>query len=190
MITNPLYNSTDPLSPGITTLNAQVSSYDEALSNSKALGDERDKLTKVKNAISTSDLAKIQKLLPSSIDNIRLILEIGQIAKPYGMVLKDVKYNSTSSSDATKNTTSVITPVAVGGTGANTPVKDYGVWNLSFSTIGTYSNFLNFTKDLENNLRIVDISSVQFSSVTTTGSVSATPTYKYDFEIKTYWLKN
>ena len=59
----------------------------------------------------------------------------------------------------------------------------------------TYNNFLNFTKDLENNLRIVDISSVSFSSNSgsTTGSTLGTATtdsYNYDFKIKTYWLKN
>ena len=69
--------------------------------------------------------------------------------------------------------------------------KDYGVWNLGFSTQGTYSNFVNFVKDLEKNLRIVDIVSVDFSSSSGIGvNPALSSIYKYDFKIKTYWLKN
>jgi hypothetical protein len=78
--------------------------------------------------------------------------------------------------------------------------KDYGVWDLEFSTTGTYNNFLNFTKDLESNLRIVDISSIQFSSASSSdintkinlpaNSPSSSEVYRYGFKIKTYWLKN
>ena len=56
---------------------------------------------------------------------------------------------------------------------------------------GSYGNFLNFLHDLETNLRIVDISAITFSSDTFSGSGSTSPdSYKYNFAIKTYWLKN
>ena len=196
VFTRPLYDNVSTLSPGIVQLRAQVASYNEALDNSKALENERDKLTAKYNSINPDDLMKLQKLLPENIDNIRLILEIEQIALPYNMVLKDVKYNSTTTD---KDTTKGATPGAVGviqGGGAAQPLrKDYGVWDLEFSTISTYNNFLNFTRDLESNLRIVDMSSIQFSSDSNTGlnlssSSSSTEAYKYNFKIKTYWLKN
>ncbi len=77
----------------ISDLKAQIASYDQALSNSKALENERDKLTQKYNSITTSDLDRIKKLLPENVDNIRLILEIEKIASPFGMALRDVKYN-------------------------------------------------------------------------------------------------
>lgn len=186
VLSNPFYND-------IGILGAQVASYNEALNNSKALENERDKLTAKYNAINSDDLIKIQKLLPENIDNIRLILETGQIASPFGMVLKDIKYNVTTTD--TTNTSGGGAPVIQGGGAVHPSTQDYGVWDLEFSTVGTYDNFLNFTRDLEKNLRIVDISSIQFSSNTTSGSKSAsassTPeSYKYGFKIKTYWLKN
>ncbi|OGI61107.1 hypothetical protein A2814_02105 [Candidatus Nomurabacteria bacterium RIFCSPHIGHO2_01_FULL_38_19] len=178
---------TSPLYKDISALKGEVSAYNDALSNSKALENERDKLTAKYNAISVEDLAKLQKLLPDNIDNIRLILEIEKIALPYGMVLKDVKYNA-SEKDTPKEVTAPPGTIQ-GGRTVSTLQKDYGVWDLGFSVSGTYNNFLNFTKDLENNLRIVDISSVSFSSDT---DVRTNPSgvYKYDFNIKTYWLKN
>ncbi|MEX2028920.1 MAG: hypothetical protein WD963_00345 [Candidatus Paceibacterota bacterium] len=185
LFTNPLYND-------ITQMRLQTASYNEALNNSKALENERDKLTAKLNSFNRDDLAKLQKLLPDNVDNIRLILEIEQLALPYGMVLKDVKYSATAEEDSTSG--APLAGAVVRGGGAATLLhRDYDVWDLEFSTTGTYNNFLNFTRDLESNLRIVDISSIEFSSNTTptptTGS-TLPGSYTYDFKIKTYWLKN
>lgn len=185
VFSNPIYNE-------ISALNSDVASYNEALDNSKMLENERDKLTSKYNAINPEDLTKLKKLLPDNVDNIRLILEIEQIALPYGMVLKDVKYNAASASAKEKDAAAK-GPAIQGGVIGKTP-KDYGIFDLEFSTSGTYDNFISFTKDLESNLRIVDISSISFSSNTTGSDSNSKATgpeiYRYDFKIKTYWLKN
>lgn len=173
---------TKPIYEDISELRAQVSSYDEALSNSKALENERDKLTSKFNGISKEDLDKLKKLLPDNIDNIRLILEIEKIASPYGMLLKDVKYNASESQTTTPD------GIIQGGS-PDTGSQDYKILNMEFSVSGSYNNFLNFTRDLESNLRIIDISSVVFSSEGD-GKTNPTGVYKYTFKIKTYWLKN
>ena len=179
----------DPLYQGVSLKRVQIASYNEALNNSKALEAERDKLTQKYNSFDPENLAKLQKLLPDNVDNIRLILEIEKIASPYGMVLKDVKYNTTSNDTTTTPQTAGV--IQGGKVPAN---KDYGIWNLEFSTQGTYNNFINFIKDLENNLRIVDVSSIQFSTSATSASAglnsSLPEAYKYSFKIQTYWLKN
>ncbi len=201
VFTNPTYKQ-------IMDLRAQVASYDEALNNSRMLKEERDKLTTKSNSITQEDKDKLDKLLPENIDNIRLILEIEQIASPYGMALKDVKYNATQAKDTSTD------PAAAGaiqGGAVKYAQKDYGVWDLSFSTTGTYNNFLNFLTSLESNLRIVDVASINFTatpavalpgsnigstgitgaaSTSATGGTSLNDSYRYDFKIKTYWLKN
>ena len=182
------FTLTDTTYKGISTLNAEVASYNQALDNSKALENERDKLTSKYNSIDKENLMKLEKFLPSSVDNIRLILEIEQIALPYCMVLKDVKYSTTP--DAATDTTKV---VVQGGAAAKVAPKDYGIFDLEFSISGSYSNFINFTKDIESNLRMVDISSITFSSdanINPNSKIVPSEIYKYDFKIKTYWLKN
>ena len=179
MKTGPYYND-------ISNIQTQVSSYNEALSNAKSLQGQRDLLTTKYNTINPENLDKLQKLLPDNVDNIRLILEIGEIAKPYGMVLSDVKYDASVSS----NTKGVANVVA--GAGQNNLNSNYGILDLEFSTQGTYDNFLSFLNDLDHNLRIVDISSIEFSSDTGSSTTSSQQNdiYKYSFKIKTYWLKN
>ncbi len=174
---------TNPLYKDITLLRGEVSSYNEALDNSKTLENERDKLTQKYNAIGGENLNKLQKFLPESVDNIRLILEIEKLALPYGMALKDVKYDVTNDKSPIANS-KIIQGEAI----TQNLHKDYGIWNLEFSTEGSYNNFINFVKDIENNLRIVDIVSVSFSSNLSSRALSNV--YKYNFKIKTYWLKN
>lgn len=181
MFTNPLYED-------ISALRVEVSAYNDALDNSKMLENERDKLTAKYNSIDPTNLTKLERMMPENVDNIRLILEIEQIAAPYGMALQDVKYNVIDPNEAMLAT-------GIQGAGAAKPTpKDYGVFDLEFSTVGSYNNFINFTKDLESNLRIVDISSVVFSSeesgLSANGKSSTSEIYKYNFKIKTYWLKD
>ena len=179
----------NPLYEEISSLRTERGSYDEALTNSKELEKERERLTQKYNTVSMENLERLTKLLPQNVDNIRLILEIEQIATPYGMTLRDVRYNAE-------------TPEGTGGQALNAGIQggyvqggspDYGVWDLQFVTRGTYDNFVSFIKDLERNLRIVDISAVEFSSETA-ASVSSDPIssqqYEYRFSIRTYWLRN
>ncbi|MEI7810057.1 MAG: hypothetical protein WCI41_00670 [bacterium] len=164
-----------------TVINTRLASYDEALSNAKNLKNERDKLTKIYNSIDPKDLEKLRVLLPDNVDNIRLILEIEGIAKPYGMTLKDVKYDAApDTKGATANGAQAVKQ------------SGYGTWNLAFSTEASYTNFVSFLKDLESNLRIIDIESIDFSPSAVTAGANQTPSnnYKYNIKFKTYWLKN
>jgi hypothetical protein len=185
MFINPIYKE-------ITDLRLQVASYNEALNNSQSLEAERDKLTQKYNSIDTDNLLRLNKMLPDNVDNIRLILEIEKLSVQYGMLLRDVKYDTKSL--PTKTTGTATAPV-VQNSKNNLAVQDnkeYGSWDLAFSTQGSYFDFLNFIKDLEKNLRIVDVTAIEFSSDTGKGLATTQPsnTYKYGFTIRTYYLKN
>lgn len=176
-----------PALQDVQTLKAEMSSYDEALDNARELAEERDKLTKQYNSFSPRDLDRLEVLLPNSVNNIRLILEIEDIASPYGMVLRDVKYDTSREEGADSG------PAPAGNQTLNLP-QEYGIWTLEFSTAGSYQDFLNFLSNLEGNLRLIDISSIKFTSNSAKGSDGASPIseeeYTYGFQIKTYWLKN
>jgi len=127
------------------------------------------------------------------VNNVRLILEIEQIATPYNMTLSNIQYDTTDNASLSTNGVARATPVVQGGTTPTASQQDYVTFNLEFSTSGTYDNFISFTKDLESNLRIVDISSISFSSDSSIGTAikaGSPDIYSYDFKIKTYWLKS
>jgi len=173
---------TNPMFKSLKSLRASFAAYDEALSNSKKLLDIRNELTDKYNSLLPEDRRKLETLLPDNIDNIRFILDIEEIARPYGMRPRDVDFDPNTEENTKKQT-----PQTTSGQIA-AQTKSYGEFELNFSVIGTYQEFLGFVGDLEKNLRLVDVISVSFSSVENTLTPLSNE-YKFNVTVKTYWLK-
>lgn len=165
-------------------LKDQENSYEEALTSSRELEKINRALQDRYQSISSNDVRKLGSLLPDFVNNVQVAIEIEQIglAAGRGMTLKNVKYE---------------VPVAEAEGRAMTREqalaarKPYGVFELSFSTEGSYSNFVGFLKDLEQSLRLIDVESISFASTDALGASGAPrDVYKYDFKVKTYWLKS
>ena len=144
----------------------QISQYDAALNNEMKLEQDRDALSNEYHNFPLDTQDKLMKLLPDNADNIRLIIDIQKIAVANGVNVISTAFDSTSAD-----------------TSATAPQTDYGVFNLEFSIVGSYPNFLHFLKAMESNLRINDIQTISFSSG------DAKDQYTYDIKIKTYWLR-
>ena len=145
---------------------AKISELDQALSNDKDLRKIRAQKLDVYNSFSNADLDRINKLLPDSIDNVRLIIDIDNLASKYGMSVKNAKIKTDASA-----------PDVVGRNG-----KKYGSVVLSFSTTGAYNDLRLFLRDLETSLRLVDVTGLSFNS-------SDKDSQEFAFELRTYWLK-
>jgi Tfp pilus assembly protein PilO len=119
------------------------------------------------DAISDEYKEKIEKMLPSSIDNIRLIIDLdeGVAWKNYHMRVRNFKAETT----AARNSIGV-------------DRKAYGTLSMSFSTTGSYVAFIAFLGSLEKSLRLIDVTGIQFA---------ANDAGLYDFSVtaRTYWLK-
>ncbi len=176
MYTNPSYQE-------VKDLRAQAAQYDAALSNSRKLQEERDALGEKFRSFPPEDLAKLQKLLPDNADNIRLIIDLQQMAQSYGMSLSGIKFNPVQASPSMA-TGSKVTLAAASPTDVEQTARDYGVFDLTFSVTGTYANFLKFVKDVESSLRLADVVSIEFAS-----DDQAKQTSLYTVKLRTYWLK-
>lgn len=176
MFTNPAYKE-------IKTLKAQAAQFDTALSNSKKLQEQRDALgTKYRN-ISPESLARLSKMLPDNADNIRYIIDVQQMAQNYGMSLDSIKFDAKQTAPAT----STISPLSAATPGSVAiATQGYGTFNIEFTTTSTYENFLSFLKDVESNLRLTDVQSVDFD----TGSDPNKITNLFTVKLSTYWLKS
>jgi len=174
VFTNPAYQT-------VKTLRAQAAQYDTALTNSKKLQEQRDMLAAKYHSISPDSLTRLSKLLPDNADNIRLVIDIQQMAQSYGMSLASIKF------DTVQNGLGTAGNQLAAGTAAQVAQAqaDYGMFNLEFSTTATYTNFLSFLKDIESSLRLTDVQSIEFSSADATRS-----TYVFTVKLKTYWLKS
>lgn len=176
MFTNPAYQD-------VKALQAKTTQLDTALTNSKKLQEQRDALgTKYRN-IPAESLNRLQKLLPDNADNIRFIIDLQQMAQSYGMSLDTIKFDATQAATPT-STVSALSAATPGTVAAAT--SGYGTFNLEFTTTASYDSFMSFLKDVESNLRLTDIQSVDFSAPEDLNKKTMT----YTVKLSTYWLKN
>lgn len=157
----------DPAYGEIKKMKKEETLYNQALSNSKELQGIRDNLLKKYNSLSQEDLERLEKLLPDTVDNVKLIMDIDGIAGRYGMSLKSV---------------SVKTPTTQKSVVLGKNEEPVGAISLSFSVSGPYKSFINFLKDMESSLRIVDIETISFNASDKDANI-------YEMEVKTYWLR-
>jgi Tfp pilus assembly protein PilO len=165
----------NPTWEDIKALRIEKAEYDEALANSHKVQEARDELLEKYNHPAPSDLKRLEKLLPDNVDNIRLIIEIDKVAARYNMILKNVKVSASAVSAST------------GGQGLQAEVSPYGTAELSFDVTGQYETYRTFIKDLQESLRIIDITRISFN----VGKEEKDNFRGYEFQtaLQTYWLK-
>ncbi len=169
MYTQPTYDS-------VQGVRAQIAEYDQALDKAAELQQIKQSLLSRYNAFNPSDVERLQKLLPDHVDNVRLVLDLDNLAGQHGMTLQNVVISNPASA---QSDTGVIGAI---GTGRN----HYDSLTLKFATRGTYENFMTFLQDIESSLRIVDLVSLNLQQ---DGFASGQPMYRFDITIRTYWLK-
>jgi len=178
-----------PLYVEVKQLQTDVSTYNIALNNSTELQKTRDSLLSAYKNIKIEDKNRLSHLLPSTIDNIPLILEIEKIANLHGMPLNNINFESKNLENRYDINTNGNTAVS-----ENNPVDilPYNVFPMDFIVEGKYDTFVNFLKELEDNLRLVDIKSISFSvpsALVVAGGNVDSSIYSYTLKIETYWLK-
>lgn len=157
----------EPTRQEILVLQAEEVEFDRALLNARELEVLKERLDTQRKAFTAEDIEQLDKLLPKSIDTIRLVNDVAVIASKYGMGLKGV----------------VVTTGRNQGRQDLQENKSYTETMLSFFVEADYNTLLDFIRDLERSLRIVDVNSIQFgigeSFGRTTYSISIT-TYSLD----------
>jgi hypothetical protein len=177
----------DPLYGDVKQLRTDVSTYNTALNNSTELQKTRDSLVNIYKDVKTEDKERLIHLLPSTIGNIELILEIEKIANLHGMPIGNIRFDTKSLEG--KDTTNTKTDNIVVAESDPTSYLPYGIFPMDFIIEGRYDTFIEFLKDLEQNLRLVDIKSVSFSVPASSGGTVDSSIYRYSVKVETYWLK-
>lgn len=154
-------------------LQQKILSDSTNLTTADKIKESREALIATYNNIPKADLDNLKMLLPDNVDNIRLIIQIDSLATKNGLsTVRNVEYQTEA-----KPTT---------GQSPESARRPYGEFTISFSTSGSYQNFLTFLSDLEANLRLVDITKVEFQQL---GTNQVATSMNYRITIKTYWLK-
>lgn len=160
--TNPIYQETKQL-------RTQVSAYKDVLQNAEATKELRDSLQTKYKQVPAGEVARLNKVLPPYVDNVRLALDLDTIASRYGVSIGSVDVKTQ--------------PVSQGGfilPGAGSS-GSYNSANVTFSFTSSYSDFKKFMADIEKSLRIIDVESLGFEA-------TENGIYNYSLTVNTYWL--
>jgi Tfp pilus assembly protein PilO len=181
-VVNPLYGD-------VSNLRTEVATYNVALDNSRQLQETRDQLVETYKNIKKEDRERLDHFLPNTVNNIKFILEIERIANLHGMSIKNIKFDPKKDLETVTTPTGTKTVITANDPSSN---LSYGTFPIDFTTEGNYDTFVLFLKDIERNLRLVDIKSVGFSVpvVPEKSTFTTDPNiYTYSLKVETYWLK-
>lgn len=152
----------------VTELRAQSTQYDEALRVADELKELQNELAQKYDSFSPNDLGRLETFLPDHMDTVRIILDVNGIAGRYGIVPRNM-------------TTAEIAP-----TGAASQ-KVFNTGTLSFDFTAPYLDIVDFMKDLERSLRLIDIRSIDITPATP-GANKTGIGYDVKITLNTYWL--
>lgn len=157
-------------SGSISTARVAIASDDKALSAATTYATQQNELAAARNAINPSDISRLTALLPDSVDNVGLILNLNALAARSGITLSNVDVLTNAAANATNGTTVVATMNPVGSV------------DLSLSAVGTYTALQAFLTGVERSQRLLDVHDIVVKG-------SDTGVYTYQMKITLYWLR-
>lgn len=126
-------------------------------------------INQFKEGVPPSQEERLEKFLPDSVDNVRLLIDLDAIAAELGLTIGNTAFNSGGGGDANRTDT--------------TDEGLYETITLSFSFVSNYDDFKSFLRLLQQSLRLIDVTDI-------TVQTSNDPEFStYKFVINTYWLK-
>ncbi len=152
-------------------LQAQASEYKNILENAQEIFNLRDALQTNYAAIPRTEIERLNKVLPDTIDTMQLALDLDGVVSRYGVSLKSVRTTTEPSVD---DPSLIVLPEYQ---------SPYGKATVFFSFVSTYDNFKKILSEVEKGLRLMDIKIIAFQ-VNPSASL-----YEFQITADTYWLK-
>lgn len=109
---------------------------------------KRAKLTEEYNAISENDLKKISAIAPASKETSSVLGDFESLAKKNGLTLDAIDFT---------------TPRDALASGAYQPIQ------VNMNARGAYDSLVGFLRSLERNLRLMDVTEISFSGISSSG---------------------
>ncbi len=113
------------------------------------------------DSVPTSDISRMDTLVPDQIDNVKLILELQKLAERYGLGVSGINVSGTGAREVAGQTINVV--------------------SFQAQLEGYYGDFVDFLEQLELSQRIIDTNSLNFQAFETENG------YSYTLALDTYW---
>lgn len=153
----------------VSMLNETKDKYSGFVDTISQIESKKNQLESQFDQISEEDKNDINTVLPTSLDYVRLVSQIDNVAKKYGIIIDKITLSNLDSS--------------IGDSVANAAMpRPYRSAVLGFSFDSDYNKANSFLDELEKSMRILDIRSMKLIKSEKFG-------YSYNVQFETYWLK-
>ena len=163
------FTFTNPQYAVVQNLRAEADEYQKVLDGAAAISETTEEIQGKYADIPKAEIGRLNKVLPDSVDTVRLALDLDGIAARYGISIRRVEVDKQLEDNAGA--------INIGDSGST-----YEKVNISFSFFSNYSNFTKLLADLERSLRITNVKLVSFQP-------NDTGLYEHKISVETYWLK-
>ena len=165
---------------------AEVEKYDDALEAADVLDGRLQELNRKKETFTIAETVRLGKLLPSTTDDVRLVLDVSGIAENYNIELTNIVLETLEEEEpnARERITRPGTENERVDSRFDRSSLDLQELHLGFSFFATYAEFVNFITDLESSLRILDITEISFNSENPEEGE-----YLFSVSLKTSWVE-
>lgn len=169
------------------TLRAEIDDYDTALSQVNEIQQIRDRLLSRYNQLPQSSLYIMDRILPYSLERVRYLIELDQIALRSNLDVQDISFTAPPTPDQGSDDA----PAA--------PSKPYESSRVTFSVSGPYPDVLSYLRDLERSAQLIDIVQVAVQARTEDDMQLGSPEEigppsgednTYTITGVTYWMPN
>lgn len=147
---------------------------DQALAAADTYTRQQNNLITARDKIDPANLARLAILLPNSVDNVGLILDLNALAARSGLSLSNI--------DVSTNVAPAASPNASATGAPSSRANPVGSVDLSLSAVGTYSALHTFLSGVERSQRLLDVRDLVVKG-------SDTGVYTYQMKIRIYWLR-
>lgn len=145
----------------------KIAEDESALRAAADYAENASRLLAEKDAMDQDALARLEKMLPDSVDNVQAILDLDGLAESTGIALASIDVSRASALEATEE---------------SADQSLVGSVQVSLSGKGTYAAFQKFLKGIETSQRLLDITDLSVSG-------SDTGVYTYQLSARLYWLR-
>ncbi len=131
----------------VKVLSKTKSDYTEVVNKAKEIAKKRDAAILDFNSISSSDIDRLNKILPEKFDPVLFANDMTAMGLAFGLPVKDLHLDTAKTESRDDVVSSSV------GQGFKTNI-------VGFKVSGTYNQFMKFLANLELSLRLVDITSL------------------------------
>ena len=156
----------------IAATQAAIAADNQALAAAQQYTAEQNQLATARDAIDPASLRSLSTMLPSSVDNVGLILDLNALAARSGLSVANIDVMTGTAGGA----------ATVPGASSSGARGSIGSVDLSLSAVGTFSSLQTFLGGVERSARLLDVRDLVVKG-------SDTGVYNYQMTVRLYWLR-